>query len=61
MRSRRGWASAACLAIAVVGLTAMAPQRRGDIVSLGPKTIASGTLATCLIGAIVGMITSGSP
>ncbi len=38
------------------GLTVMAPQRRDEIVSLGPKTIVSGTLATCVIGAIVGVL-----
>ena len=27
-----------------------------EIVSLGPKTIVSGTLATCVIGAIVGVL-----
>ena len=34
----------------------MAPERRDDIVSLGLKSIVSGTLATCLIGAIVGAL-----
>jgi CNT family concentrative nucleoside transporter len=34
----------------------MAPQRRDEIVALGPKTIVSGTLSTCVIGAIVGML-----
>ena len=34
----------------------MAPQRRPEIVSLGLKTIVSGTLATCVIGAIIGML-----
>jgi CNT family concentrative nucleoside transporter len=34
----------------------MAPERRNDIVSLGLKSIVSGTLATCLMGAIVGSI-----
>jgi hypothetical protein len=33
-----------------------APERRNDIVSLGLKSIVSGTLATCLMGAIVGSI-----
>jgi CNT family concentrative nucleoside transporter len=38
------------------GLTTMAPERREDIVSLGTKSIVSGTLATCLMGAIVGVL-----
>ena len=39
----------------VLGIT-MAPQPRDDVVSLGLKSIVSGTLATCLIGAIVGVL-----
>jgi CNT family concentrative nucleoside transporter len=35
----------------------MAPERRDEVVSLGFKSIVSGTLATCLIGAIVGVLT----
>jgi len=38
------------------GLTAMAPERRGDIVALGTKSIVSGTLATLMTGAIVGLV-----
>ena len=30
--------------------------RRADILSLGGKSIVSGTLATCLMGAIVGVL-----
>jgi concentrative nucleoside transporter, CNT family len=33
----------------------MAPDRRAEVVSLGWKSIVSGTLATCLMGAIVGV------
>jgi CNT family concentrative nucleoside transporter len=38
------------------GLGVMAPGRRDDVISLGLKSIVSGTLATCLMGAIVGML-----
>jgi CNT family concentrative nucleoside transporter len=34
----------------------MVPQRRAEIVALGPRSIVSGTLATCLLGAIVGAL-----
>jgi CNT family concentrative nucleoside transporter len=51
-----GFANFGSLGIMIGGLTAMAPERRDEIVSLGPKTIVSGTLATCVIGAIVGML-----
>jgi CNT family concentrative nucleoside transporter len=40
----------------IAGLSVMAPERRADIVSLGLKSIVSGTLTTCLMGAIVGVL-----
>jgi CNT family concentrative nucleoside transporter len=40
----------------IAGLTTMAPQRRDDVLSLGWKSIVSGTLTTCLLGAIVGAL-----
>ena len=46
----------ASLGIMIGGLATMAPERRDDIISLGPKSIVSGTLATCLLGAIVGVL-----
>jgi|GEM_PF-4427020 len=45
-----------CLGIMIGGLTAMAPGRRREIVTLGPKTLISGALATCLTGAVIGML-----
>ncbi len=51
-----GFANFGSLGIMIAGLATMAPERRDEIVSLGPKTIVSGTLATCTIGAIVGAI-----
>jgi CNT family concentrative nucleoside transporter len=35
----------------------MVPDRRDEVVSLGMKSIVSGTIATCLMGAIVGVLT----
>jgi concentrative nucleoside transporter, CNT family len=32
------------------------PERRAEILSLGTKSLIAGTLATCLLGAIVGAI-----
>lgn len=52
-----GFANLGSLGIMVGGLSAMAPGRRGDILGLGPRSIVSGTLATCLVGAVVGLIT----
>jgi concentrative nucleoside transporter, CNT family len=34
----------------------MARERRDDVVSLGLKSIIGGTLSTCVIGAIVGVL-----
>jgi CNT family concentrative nucleoside transporter len=51
-----GFANFGSLGIMIGGLTAMAPERRDEIVALGPKTIVSGTLATCTIGALVGVL-----
>lgn len=52
-----GFANFASLGIMIAGLNVMAPERRDEIVGLGPKTIVSGTLATCTIGAVVGILT----
>src|SRR6266568_4517020 len=52
-----GFANFASLGIMIGGLGTMAPQRRDEIAALGFKSIVSGTLSTCLIGAIVGVIT----
>jgi CNT family concentrative nucleoside transporter len=52
-----GFANFGSLGIMIGGLATMAPERRDDVVSLGFKSIVSGTLATCLIGAIVGALT----
>jgi CNT family concentrative nucleoside transporter len=51
-----GFANFGSLGIMVGGLAVMAPSRRADIVALGAKSIVSGTLSTCLIGAIVGLL-----
>jgi len=53
-----GFANFGSLGIMIGGLGTMAPQRRDEIHSLGLKSIVSGTLTTCLIGAIVGVLTT---
>ena len=52
-----GFANFGSLGIMIGGLGTMAPERRDEINALGLKSIASGTLTTCLMGAIVGVIT----
>lgn len=51
-----GFANPGSLGIMIGGLGAMAPERREEIVSLGFRSILAGTLATCMTGAIVGML-----
>ncbi|MDX2204315.1 MAG: nucleoside transporter C-terminal domain-containing protein [Hyphomicrobiaceae bacterium] len=52
-----GFANLGSLGILVGGMVAMVPQRRAEIVSLGAKTVVSGTLATLLTAAVVGVLT----
>ena len=52
-----GFANFGSLGIMIAGLGTMAPERRDDVLSLGVKSIVSGTIATCLMGAIVGVLT----
>jgi CNT family concentrative nucleoside transporter len=52
-----GFANFASLGIMIGGLGTMAPTRRDEINSLGLKSIVSGTLTTCLMGATVGVLT----
>jgi CNT family concentrative nucleoside transporter len=51
-----GFANFGSLGIMIGGLATMAPTRRAEIVELGLKSIAAGTLSTCLIGAVVGAV-----
>lgn len=51
-----GFANVASLGIMIGGLTAMAPGRREVIIELAPKSMLFGALATCLSGAVVGVI-----
>ena len=53
-----GFANFGSLGIMIAGLSTMCPERRDEVVSLGLKSIVSGTLTTCLLGAIVGVLTS---
>jgi CNT family concentrative nucleoside transporter len=38
------------------GLTTMVPERRAEILQLGPRTLIAGTLATLSCGAVVGVL-----
>jgi concentrative nucleoside transporter, CNT family len=52
-----GFANFGSLGIMIAGLATMCPEKRDQVVSLGLKSIVSGTLTTCLLGAIVGVLT----
>ena len=51
-----GFANFGSLGIMIGGLATMVPSRRDEIVSLGLRSIVSGTLATMIAGAVVGII-----
>ena len=51
-----GFANLGSLGILIGGMGTMCPERRRDIVQLGAKTLVSGTLATCMTGAVVGIV-----
>jgi len=51
-----GFANFGSLGILIGGMGAMVPERREEIVSLGLRSILSGTLAGCMSGAVVGML-----
>jgi CNT family concentrative nucleoside transporter len=51
-----GFANFGSLGIMIGGLTALCPERRDDIMRLAPRSLWCGFLATCMTGALVGMI-----
>ncbi len=51
-----GFANFGSLGILIAGLSAMAPERRDEVVALGARALAAGTLASCLTGAVVGIL-----
>ena len=51
-----GFANFGSLGIMLGGLGTLCPERRGDVVSLGMKSIVAGTLATCMTAATVALI-----
>jgi CNT family concentrative nucleoside transporter len=51
-----GFANIGSLGILIGGLTSIAPDRAGEIVALGPRSILSGVLTTLMTGAVVGIL-----
>jgi CNT family concentrative nucleoside transporter len=52
-----GFANPGSLGIMIGGMGTMAPERRSEIVALGLRSVVAGTLATCMTGAVVGLLT----
>jgi len=51
-----GFANFGSLGILIGGMGAMVPERKAEVVALGLRSILSGTIATCMSGAVVGML-----
>ena len=51
-----GFANSGSLGIMIGCMGTMAPSRRDEIVELGVRSIIAGTLATCMTGAVVGIL-----
>lgn len=51
-----GFANFGSLGIMIAGLSGMCPERTREIVTLAPRSLVSGTLATCMTGAVAGLL-----
>jgi len=51
-----GFANLGSLGIMIGGLGTALPERRKEIIDLGIRSIATGALATCMTGAVIGML-----
>jgi CNT family concentrative nucleoside transporter len=54
-----GFANLGSLGIMIGGMVAMVPERRAELAGLGAKTVVSGTLASLMTAAAVGVLTPG--
>ncbi len=53
-----GFANFGSVGIMLGGMVAMCPERRADIVRLGMPSLVSASIACCMTGAVVGMLTA---
>jgi CNT family concentrative nucleoside transporter len=51
-----GFANLGSVGIVIGGMGAMIPDRRSEVASLGLRSLFSGTAATCMSAAVVGML-----
>jgi CNT family concentrative nucleoside transporter len=40
----------------ILGLIALAPERKSDLIGLGLKSLFAGSIATCMTGAVVALL-----
>ncbi len=52
-----GFANFGSLGILIGGVSALVPDRRGELLRLGPRALLAGTIVACLTGAIAGLVT----
>lgn len=52
-----GFTNFASVGIMVTGMAAMCPERREEIIGLGLKSLVAATIACCMTGAVVGLLT----
>ena len=52
-----GFANFGSLGILIGGVGALIPERREELLRLGPRAVLAGTLVSCLTGAIAGLVT----
>ncbi|MEZ5550280.1 MAG: nucleoside transporter C-terminal domain-containing protein [Pseudomonadales bacterium] len=50
-----GFANFGSLGIMLGGLNTLVPERRSEILNIAPKTLISGTIVTCITGAVVAL------
>jgi CNT family concentrative nucleoside transporter len=53
-----GFANLSSVGIQISGIGAMCPERRNDLMALGFRALLAATLASCMCGAVVGIVTS---
>jgi CNT family concentrative nucleoside transporter len=51
-----GFANFGSLGIMLGGLSTLVPERRDELLQVAPKTLVSGTIVTCITGAVVALV-----
>ena len=52
-----GFANFGSLGILIGGMGTLVPERRAELLKLGPRALLAGTLVSCLTGAVAGLVT----